>query len=248
MHFYQPLKLNFFILLTGSCCLGNFAIGQITISGTVYDSTKLYSVTGVQVKSTGGAFTITDSAGIYHIQVSEKDSISFFYAGKPTMKFPVKTISNYTEFDISLQVRVKEKYRALKEIVIFSHYRQDSAENRQNYYKAFNYDKPTIRSTYTPGSSAGVDLDELINIFRFRRNKQHLQFQKRLIEQEQDRYVDYRFSTRLLKRVTGLSDTMLTKYKTEYRPSYEFITSVSEVEFYEYIIITSNKFKKDEGL
>ena len=248
MHFYLSSKLNFFVLVIGSFCIGNFAIGQIIISGTVYDSTKLYSVTGVQVKSTSGTFTTTDSMGIYHIQVTDKDSISFFYANKPTLKFPVNTIPNYSEFDISLQVRVKEKYKPLKEIVIFSNYHRDSAENRLAYSNIFNYDKPTIRSNYTPGSSAGVDLDELINIFRFRRNKQQLQFQKRLIEQEQDRYVDYRFSTKLLRRVTGLSDTTLDKYKMEYRPSYEFIASVSEVEFYEYIIITSNKFKKDEGL
>jgi hypothetical protein len=237
-----------FILLGALCFLANFATGQIIISGTVYDSTKLYSVSGVLVKSTGGAFSYTDSMGIYHIQVTDKDSISFFYANKPTLKFPVNTITNYNEFDISLRVRVKEKYKPLKEIVIFSNYKRDSAENRLAYSKIFDYDKPGIRSTYTPGSSAGFDLDELINIFRFRRNKQHLQFQKRLIEQEQDRYVDYRFSTKLLKRVTGLTDTMLDKYQIEYRPSYEFITSVSEVEFYEYILITSEKFKKDEGL
>ena len=248
MHFYFSLKLNFFLLLAGPCFLVNLATGQIIVSGTVYDSTKLYSVSGVQVKSTGGAFSYTDSMGIYHIQVTDKDSISFFYANKPTLKFPVNTITNYNEFDISLRVRVKEKYKPLKEIVIFSNYKRDSAENRLAYSKIFNYDKPGIRSTYTPGSSAGFDLDELINIFRFRRNKQHLQFQKRLIEQEENRYVDYRFSTKLLKRVTGLTDTMLDKYKIEYRPSYEFITSVSEVEFYEYILITSEKFKKDEGL
>jgi hypothetical protein len=221
---------------------------QITVSGTVYDSTKLYSVSGVQVKSTGGTFTVTDSMGIYHIKVTDKDSISFFYANKPTLKFPVSAIPNYNEFDISLQVRVKEKYKPLKEIVIFSSYKQDSIENRQAYSKIFGYEKPGIGSTYTPGSSAGFDLDELINIFRFKRNKQQLQFQRRLIEQEQERYVDYKFNTKLLKRVTGLSDTMLIKYKMEYRPSYELITSISEVEFYEYIIITSNKFKKDEAL
>jgi hypothetical protein len=69
-----------------------------------------------------------------------------------------------------------------------------------------------------------------------------------LIEQEQDRYVDYRFSTRFLKRVTGLNGPSLEKYKVEYRPSYEFITSITELEFYEYINYTSTKFKKDEGL
>src|SRR5205085_7414862 len=85
--------------------LSNFIHGQIIISGTVYDSTKLYVVPGVIVKSTGGGSTITDSLGVYHINATEKDSISFYYANKPTQKFPIKTISNYNDFDISLQVR-----------------------------------------------------------------------------------------------------------------------------------------------
>lgn len=228
-----------FLLPALSCC------GQVIVSGTVYDSTKLYAVSGVQVKSTAGTYTFTDSAGIYHIRVLDKDSISFFYHNKPTMKFPVSSIPDYTQFDISLRVGVKEKYKPLKEIVIFSNYRQDSAENRNEYYKAFNYEKPGIGSTYTPGSSAGVDLDELINIFRFRRNKQQLRFHQRLVEQEQERYVDYRFNTKFLKRVTGLSGPALEKYKTEYRPSYQFITSITELEFYEYINNTAAKFKKD---
>jgi hypothetical protein len=242
------IKFNCVILLIIFCTLSKICNSQILISGTVYDSTKLYAVSGVQVKSTNGTVTLTDTSGIYHINVSDKDSISFFYKNKPTIKFPVTAIPDYTRFDISLNVRVKEKYKPLKEIIIFSNYRQDSAENRKDYSKIFNYDKPGIRSTYTPGSSAGFDLNELINIFRFRRNKQQLQFQKRLVEQEQDRYVDYRFSTNFLKRVTGLDGALLEKYKNEYRPSYEFITSITELEFHEYIIYTSTEFKKDEGL
>ena len=240
--------LNYFTSVALFCLAANICSAQTIISGTVYDSTKVYSVSGVKVASTNGAFTYTDSAGSYHIKVSENDSISFFYRNKPTMKFPVSTIPDYTQFDVSLSISIKEKYKPLKEIRIYSSYHQDSAENRNDYARIFNYQKPGIRSTYTPGSSAGFDLDELVNIFRFRRNKQHLQFQKRLLEQEQDRYVDYRFSTNFLKRTTGLSGPMLEKYKIEYRPSYEFITSITELEFYEYIDVTSNKFKKDEGL
>jgi hypothetical protein len=245
VHHYFSSKYRFLILFVCFSFLINYSYCQIIISGTVYDSTKLYSITGVQVKSTSGAITLTDTAGVYHIPASVKDSISFYYANKPTIKFPVLSIPNYNEFDIALRVRVKEKYKPLKEIFIFSNYHKDSAENRENYSKIFNYNKPGIRSTYTPGSSAGFDLDELINIFRFRRNKQHLQFQKRLIEQEQDRYVDYKFNSKFLKRVTGLSGPQLEEYKTQYRPSYEFIISVTELEFYEYIDYTSAKFKKD---
>lgn len=234
----------FFYLL-----IANFVTGQIIISGTVYDSTKLYAVPGVIVKSTGGGSTITDSLGVYHINTTEKDSISFYYANKPTQKFPVKTISNYNDFDISLQVRVFEKYRLLKEVKIFSKsYRQDSSENRNNYSKVFNYQKPGLRSTYTPGSPPGLDINELINVFRFRRNKMNLIFQKRLLEEEEDKYVNYKFNSTLLKRVTGLSGVLLDKYKMKYKPSYEFIVTATEFEFYEYILKTADSFKKQEGL
>lgn len=204
---------------------------------------------GVIVKSTGGGSTITDSLGVYHINTTEKDSISFYYANKPTQKFPVKTIGNYNDFDISLQVRVFEKYRLLKEVKIYSKsYRQDSAENRQSYSRVFNYDKPGLRIATSPDGPPGLDFDELINIFHFRRNKQNLAFQKRLVAEEEDKYVNYKFNSTLLKRVTGLSGASLEKYKMLYRPSYEFIINATELEFYEYILNTAQNFKKQEGI
>ncbi|HUS03150.1 MAG TPA: hypothetical protein VMY77_15535 [Chitinophagaceae bacterium] len=204
---------------------------------------------GVIVKSTGGGSTITDSLGAYHINTTENDSISFYYNNKSTQKFPVRSITNYTAFDISLQVHVFEKYKLLKEVKIFTkNYRYDSAENRLTYSKIFDYQKPGLRSTYTPGSPPGLDVNELINMFRFRRNKQQLAFQKRLLEEEEDKYINYKFNSILLKRVTGLTGATLEKYKQTYRPSYEFLLTASELEFYEYILNTANKFKKQEGL
>ncbi len=229
--------------------LPNLVKSQIIISGTVYDSTKLYAVPGVIVKSTGGGSTITDSLGIYHINTNEKDSISFYYANKPTQKFPVKSITNYSDFDISLQIHVFEKYRLLKEVRIYGkNYRQDSAENRQSYSKIFDYQKPGLKSTYSPGGPAGLDINELINIFHFRRNKMNLAFQKRLIEEERDKYVDYKFNNSLLKRVTGLTGDTLEKYKREYKPPFEFIANATELEFYEYILKSAAQFKKQEGI
>lgn len=229
--------------------IANALAGQIMISGTVYDSTKIYGVTGVFVKSTGGSTAFTDSVGIYHIYVAEPDSISFTYRNKPTIKFPVKTIMNYNEFNISLRVRVFEKYRPLKEVIVYSKsYKQDSAENRLTYSKIFDSKKPGLHSTFTPGSPPGLDLDQLINIFHFRRNKQNLAFQKRMIEQEQENYINYRFNGVLVKRITGLSGTLLETYLFRYRPSYGFVISSTQLEFYEYILNTSYEFKKLNGI
>ncbi|MDP4283307.1 MAG: hypothetical protein Q8891_02715 [Bacteroidota bacterium] len=243
-----PLKL-FCLLLLLQAFFANHVLGQFTISGTVYDSSKLYVVPGVGVNSTSGLSTITDSLGAYHINVTEKDSLSFFYNGKSTVKFPVKDMTNYTEFDISLRVRVNQKYKLLRGVMVYSNgYRRDSIENRVTYSKIFGNQKPTIRSDYEPGGPAGFDLDALVGIFQFRKNKENLAFQKRLITEEQDRYVDYRFSSKTITRITGLSGDTLTKYKKLYKPSYLFVISSNLAQFYEYILNTSYAFKKEEGI
>lgn len=222
---------------------------QINISGTVYDSSKLYVVPGVNVSSTSGLSATTDSLGAYHIQAAKGDSLSFFYLGKSTVKFPVETINNYNAFDISLRIKIKDKYKLLKGVTVFADtYRRDSLENRMAYSKIFDFDKPTIRSNYEPGGAAGLDLDQLIGMFQFRKNKQNFAFQKRLVEQEEDRYVDYRFNSKIINRITGLTGDTLTTYKKLYRPSYYFVIASTLTEFYQYILNTSYAFKREEGI
>ena len=241
------LKLIGLFLLQAFFTTNTF--GQITISGTVYDSTKLYVVPGVNVYSTSGATAITDSLGAYHINVSEADSLRFFYQEKSTVKFPVKDMKNYTAFDISLRVRVKEKYKLLQGVMVFSDtYRRDSLENRNDYAKVFGREKPGIHSTYEPGGPAGLDLDALIGMFQFRKNKENLAFQKRLFQDEEDRYVDYRFSGKTITRITGLTGDTLVQYQKLYRPSYFFVVNSSLAQFYEYILNTSYAFKKQQGI
>jgi hypothetical protein len=85
-------------------------------------------------------------------------------------------------------------------------------------------------------------------MFRFKRNKLNLAFQKRVIAEEEDKYVNYKFNNTLLTRVTGLRGVLLEKYKMQYKPGFEFIITATELEFYEYILSTAGKFKKQESL
>ena len=85
-------------------------------------------------------------------------------------------------------------------------------------------------------------------MFQFRKNKQHLAFQRRLVDQEQDKYVDYRFNSKLIKRIAGLSGDTLSRYKELYRPSYTFVISSTLAQFYQYILNTSYAFKREQGI
>ena len=230
-------------------------LAQYKIRGTVYDSTRLNPLELVSVLSTSGKGTVTNSNGEYEIDVSEKDSIWFSYLNKPTVKFPVLSIATPYRFDISLQVSVP----LLKEVKIRQrNYRQDSIQNRQDYASIFNYKRPGI-STVTPqyGAGAGFDVNEIINAFRFRRNRSMRSFQERLIRQEQEKYVDHRFSKALVRRLTGFSGEKLDSFMILYRPSYLFSIITNEYEFQKFIKDAGQRFLtgnppdplwKEEGL
>lgn len=221
------------------------AAGQFTVSGRVFDSTKLFVVPGVEVYATSGSFALTDTLGAYQIKAQSGDSIYFFYGGKYTHKFPVKDIKNYSSFDISILARVEQKYKLLKGVTVFTpSYRKDSLENRIAYQEVFGRNKPGIKPTYEPGGAAGLDLDALIGVFQFRKNKHRKAFQHRLIEEEQDRYIDHKFSARTVSRVTHLQGDSLRTYMKIYRPSYDFVAYSTLVQFYRYILQTSYAFRK----
>jgi CarboxypepD_reg-like domain len=201
------------------------------IKGTVYDSSRNYPLELVSVLSTSGKGTFTNAEGNYEIDVTEKDSIWFSYLNKPTMKFPVLKILNPFAFDISLQVNVT----VLKEVKVRPrNYKQDSAQNRQDYAKIFNYKKPGLSPSVT-GMGVGFDLDEIINMFRFKRNRSMLSFQQRLLQEEQEKVVDHRFNKALVRRLTSLTGNELDSFMLIYRPAYQFTMLTSDYDFQEYI-------------
>jgi hypothetical protein len=225
--------------------------GQAIIQGNVFDSTKLIPVRGVRVNSTGESITYTDSTGHYRVLVNTKDSISFFYRGKSTKNFPVNKIDNPGQFNISLQIRIYDKYKVMQEVVVFGkNYRMDSLRNRQEYAPIFNYEKPGIGSisSATPGGVVGMDIDAFIEMFRFRKKKSMQAFQRRLVAEEQEKYVDYRFSKKIVKQLTKLESPALDSFMRWYRPPYDFAARTTDVEFYQYIIDASKEFKQKSGI
>ena len=216
------------------------ALGQVKISGTVYDASRSLPLPAVSVYSTSGKGTSTDSMGRYTIYVAETDSLVFSYLNRPTAKFPVLGIQNVFQFDISLHVPVKE-LPVVK--VQPRNYRMDSIQNRRDYAKAFDFQKPGLSTSTNPNGAVGLDLNELIGMFRFRSNKRMLLFQKRLIREEQDKFIDHRFNRALTRRITGLSGDSLIQFMTLYRPSYEFAKFSNEYDFLEYIKLASQEYR-----
>lgn len=222
---------------------------QLTVSGTVLDNSKMNYVEDVRVVSTGGGLAFTDSMGRYSIKAGKTDSLFFVYNNKPTQKFAVSSMPNPAQFDIALPMKIQGRYKVLQEVIVRSRsYAEDSATNREDYKDIFSYQKPKIESSISPGGGVGMDLDAFINMFRFRHNREMKAFQQRLEQQEQDKYIDYRFSKKNVHRITQLSGSALDTFLVWYRPSYEFTRRSTELAFDEYVLNAYYQYRRITGV
>ena len=221
------------------------AVAQvITISGTVYDITKKTPFESVSVLSNSGKGTVTDSLGHYSLTVSERDSIYFSFLNKPTPKYAVSSIANPGAFDISIMKKVQQ----LPSVFVKQrNYHMDSLQNRSEYEKIFNYQKPGFSTSMNPNAGGmaaiGVDLDELINMFKFRKNKRMLSFQRRLVNEEQEKYISHRFNKGLVKRLTGLNPPEIDSFMAEYRPTLDMTLQFNDLEFGQFIVEAFKYYK-----
>ncbi len=207
----------------------------------MYDATQRIPLENIWVLSYKGASTFTDSMGNYSIRLAPDDSLYFSYEGKGTKKYLVREIPYPYAFDMSLKVTVRN---ALPNVIVRPRsYKLDSMENRADYAKIFGYQKPNpLRNINVGGGAVGIDPNEIINMFRFKYNRRMQAFQNRLVDQEQDKYINYRFNKKIVKKLTTLQGEQLDTFMVRYRPSYYFVQASNDLELYQYIWTAGKQF------
>jgi hypothetical protein len=238
--FYAYFRITIILVLLAFCSVRADA-QQVTIHGTVFNMYKTRPLDGVSVICSCGGGTTTDSNGNYVIRVNASDSLRFSYLGRATQYFPINMMNPTTGFDIALHVNPTE----LAEVrVAPKNYYLDSLQNRKDYEKIFNFKKPGLEITEGANGNAGLDLDALINMFNFKKNRRMLAFQKRLLEDEEDKFVDHRFTRYIVKKITGLTGDAADSFMFRFRPSYEFTKIATDYEFYDYIKLAYQDYKR----
>lgn len=237
---YKLLLLFFFAVLFAA---SSVRAQDVTIHGTVYNMYRTRPLDRVSVISSSGKGTTTDSNGNYIIVVSLSDSIFFSYLGRATEKFPVRDINYSSGFDIALHVDPV----TLKEVRVMPRsYRDDSIQNRRDYEKIFDYRKPGFKLTDGSGGlGAGVDLNSLIEMFERDKIHRTQAFQRRLVDEEHDKYVDHRFNRSIVLKITHLEGDELDSFMVRYRPSYDFCKRATDYDLYDYVKLAFQEYQKD---
>ena len=229
----------FFLLYVFTLSLTHTKAQWTTVSGTVYDITKRNPVEAVSVVSTSGRGTMTDSVGHYTLIVKETDSIYFSFLNKETIKYPIKNVPNLAAFDISILKKIGELP------IVFvkqRNYKQDSLQNRLDYANIFNYEKPGIKASVND-MGVGMDLDAFIKMFQFRKNKRMVSFQRRLMKEEEDRYINHRFNKGLVKKLTGLTAPEIDSFITEFKPTLIMVQQFNDLELGQYVVEAYKYYK-----
>jgi hypothetical protein len=239
----KPVLL--FFLLT--CVALSSVKAQVhTISGIVYDISGRMPIEAVMVY-TKYSITQTDSLGRYLITLQPKDSLTFSLFGKSTQKFALDQIEDQSNFNIMIlvtgydlpEVRVRNNY-----------YRYDSIQRRMDDAKYFNYAPPGLKLSNQPnnfgngGVTIGFDVNEIINMFRFKQNRNSQFLQNRLIYQEQERYINYRFTKRFVQKLTKLDGPRLDVFMEYCKPSYPTLALLNDLELGYFIQQKLIQFKR----
>ncbi len=220
-----------FILLT---CLAfpSVKAQMRTVSGVVYDISGWSPIEAVMVYSKFSR-TQTDSLGRYLITMQAKDSISFSLFGKNTQKYGLGEIEDLSNFNIMIHLNGVD----LPDVTVRnSYYRYDSILNRMDYAKYFNYNQPGLKLSPQQnifgngGISIGFDLNEIINMFMFKQNRNSQFLQNRIIRQEQEKYINYRFTKRFVQKLTKLDGPRLEVFMEYCKPSYPTLALLNDLE------------------
>lgn len=232
-----------YLLLTSTLLFGFSSYGQ-KITGTVVDKATGQPVAGA-IATLGNLETHTNALGKFEITAPAwRDSLKIVhFAYKPYTVIINKKTS-------LLFIELESKVISLNEVKIHGDrdFKKDSIANRVEYAKQFNYTGPKVKDIFStapkqPGELLSVNLLALVEVLT-KKSTNEYKFNKLLVRDEEADYVDRKFNSGNVSRITGLKRDTLEQFLIQYRPTYAFAKKASDYDMEVYIKQSFEKFKR----
>lgn len=185
---------------------------------------------------------LSDEKGNYRILVLPGDTVIFSCVGYHADTIAVSAKMLGAEFPILLELRPV----ALEAVTVgsLSNYQLDSLERRQVYGWIYEQEPQPVVERQRQGDGVGVELNVIPH--GSSEVRQRLQLKKRILREEQQHYVNFRFSADYVSRLTHLEGDSLQQFMARYRPTYDFCRKAANVDILVYINDNFKKFKNKE--
>lgn len=192
-----------------------------SIQGTVTDAATglpLFAVTVVNEKTQQG--TTTDQNGFYVLAANTGETIAYTYIGYKTEERVKPMAVIITTMDIKLQPTNTQ----LKEFVFHgdrrSKYQIDSAERKVIYHTVLSRRPPS------PFNSPVSAIAELFS----KKAKMAYEFQKAYVVDEENRFIDTRYTPSLVTKLTGLTGDSMAHFMYAYPMPIMYAREASDLE------------------
>lgn len=217
MKFLFRFSLLITILLASG--LSSFAV---VITGVVYDTKTNEPMPNVNIVNifTERGMT-TDSTGKFSIDVEKGHLLEFTRLGYKIVRVRIDNL-NIPFYKIAMREGAFE----LQNVDITgNNFKTDSIEKREVYKWAIDhYTLSTFDAIQHPFDALS------------KRNRQIWAFQKRFDYFEKEKFVDYVFNEKLIRKMTPITDsTQMEDFRRMYRPTYDQIKSWTEYEYLDYV-------------
>lgn len=183
------------------------------------------------------AVTISNSDGHYSIPANNNDTILFRAIGYVTLALRTALVPR------TLYLRSQAVDLRGVEIVKRS-YLKDSLERREEYQKGFNFRRPKFGEVVKIiPMGIGININQLKKAVSFKSNKRADIFKERLINHEQEQFINQRFTPELVANLTGLEGDSLQHFMHHNRPSFEFARDASQYDLLLFIKQSAEKYR-----
>jgi hypothetical protein len=217
---------------------------QQFLTGKIYKKNSDETLLSVSIHNiTGNRYDLSEEDGSYHIQAAPGDHISFSSVGYRADTITVTASLLTAACPIYLDIRPQE-LQAVR-VGEFNNYQLDSMDRRKEYAWVYEHDNtPHIAKDRQGADGVGVTM----NIFRktSSADKQRIHLEKRLQKEEEDYYVDFRYNTDYVTKITHLKGDSLKQFMQRYRPSYDYCRKAANVDILVYINDSYKLYMKTE--
>jgi len=224
-------------------CLNTY--GQ-QVNGFVTDKQTGRFISGAFIKS-AAAIVLSDLHGQFTIKVNQpNDTLHVTMRGYEPHQQTVNEADKTIIIALSQTTQLREvTVTAQKDRVA------DSIATRKMFAKSFNSRAPKfgdiVQVDVAPGPVpvAGVTIipSQLVRAITYKYSREY-QFQKTLLQDENDKYIDARFNKSLVTQLTKLEEDSLTLFMYKYRPTIVAIKKMTSYDLRTYIKKSLVDFKR----
>ncbi len=216
---------------------------QQFLTGKVLKKDSKESLVSVSIlNKTQRRHDLSDERGAYRIQSMQGDMLIFSYVGYQSDTIIVDTSMLAGDYPVFMEPQA-QTLRAVQ-VGSLSNYQLDSMARREEYSWIYDHGNPPRLERKRTGDGVGVNLDLFRNASKEDKDREKLK--KRLVREEEEFYVDFRYSRDYVSRLTKLKGDSLQQFMMHFRPTYEFCRKAASVDILVFVNDSYKKYMKRE--